>query len=383
MSPSHPPETPVPMRVRICSHITQTKFVHVEDSLGIGKLRLFAGTYRKGNGMDDHTSHFMDVDDARVVFNALAMAEPDFTYKEYKGTAQPGGQVTSRVLSVAIKGEQVYLELKAGPGKTTPTGAVTPNGRAKVEVNVAFKRYEARRLGRTVLAYLQAWDILRLMSHRNLLGKVAAYEWVPTAGQNGTGRKPATGRTQPIQPTATVLRPQKVLTSNKPMNEAPKPKVNGAASAAAAIPTLPASSHPPAISGQRPTRPLTRRGPAVPPIPPAVKSGAPIAAASPTSVTTSQKNGPVIEKPPLSPAPSATISQPDSPGQVSPQATAVAQAIYGADELPLRYGDATLVDGSNAAEVKAFQQYQAERGEEPPSRPRLREFMRQHSPDSG
>lgn len=71
MQPVQPPENPVPMRVRICSHVTQAKFLHIEDSLGIGKLRLFAGTYRKGNGMDVHTHHFMDVDDARVVFNAL------------------------------------------------------------------------------------------------------------------------------------------------------------------------------------------------------------------------------------------------------------------------------------------------------------------------
>ncbi|MBK9054450.1 MAG: hypothetical protein IPL78_27135 [Chloroflexi bacterium] len=45
--------------------MTQAKFLHIEDSLAIGKLpRLFAGTYRKGNGMDVHTHHFMDVDDA-------------------------------------------------------------------------------------------------------------------------------------------------------------------------------------------------------------------------------------------------------------------------------------------------------------------------------
>lgn len=35
-------------RVRIYSHITQSRFLHVEDALSIGKLRLFGGNYRQG-----------------------------------------------------------------------------------------------------------------------------------------------------------------------------------------------------------------------------------------------------------------------------------------------------------------------------------------------
>ncbi len=225
MQPAQPPENPVPMRVRICSHVTQAKFLHIEDSLAIGKLRLFAGTYRKGNGMDVHTHHFMDVDDARVVFNALAIAEPNFTYKEYKGTAQSGGKVTSRVLSVTSKGDQVYLELKTGPGKKTPTGAVTPNGKAEVEANVAFKTYEARRLGQTVLAYIQAWDILRLMAHRNLLGKMAAYELVPTTSQNGTNGKPANGRVHPARSTGSGV--AQVVKGQTPPQKHPHRKPQG------------------------------------------------------------------------------------------------------------------------------------------------------------
>jgi hypothetical protein len=214
--------------------VTQAKFLHIEDSLGIGKLRLFAGTYRKGNGMDVHTHHFMDVDDARVVFNALATAEPNFTYKEYKGTAQPDGKVTSRVLSVTNKGDQVYLELKAGRGKKTPTGAVTPNGKAEVEANVAFKTYEARRLGQTVLAYIQAWDILRLMAHRNLLGKMAAYELVPTTSRNSTNGQ----QVHAIQPAATAAASQGVpVPDNSVKGRRPlKEKPNAAASTPVAKP---------------------------------------------------------------------------------------------------------------------------------------------------
>jgi hypothetical protein len=102
---------------------------------------------------------------------ALARGEEGFNYKEYKGTPARNGQPTvSRVLTAAVKGEQVYIELKTGPGKLTPTGAVTPAGAATVEVNVAFKRHEAQRLAAEVLAYLQAWDVVRMMGQRQAVG---------------------------------------------------------------------------------------------------------------------------------------------------------------------------------------------------------------------
>ncbi len=403
MQPTQLPENPVPMRVRICSHVTQAKFLHIEDSLGIGKLRLFAGTYRKGNGMDVHTHHFMDVDDARVVFNALAVAEPNFTYKEYKGTAQPGGNVTSRVLSVTSKGDQVYLELKAGPGKKTPTGAVTPNGKAEVEANVAFKMYEARRLGQTVLAYIQAWDILRLMAHRNLLGKMAAYELVPTTSQKGANGKQVNGQVHPARSTAAAAAPQKAQTPGKPAVEgqrlADKPApINAAAStsptppvahlrqatqpsvpdnaptpiAAATPPTPTANSQRLAANGPLPTRPLTRRGPAPRPMLAKPQAGAsatpmpkqPIAAAT-TSTPTPSNQSP------------ATNGQ-GTPRTVPPAAaTAMAEAVYGSTDQPLRYRNGTMVDLSNQAEVQAFLRYQQEKQQVPQSRPRLRIYAQQ------
>ena len=58
------------------------------------------------------------------------------------------------MLSVKVKGQNVYIELKTGDGKLTQAGAITPNGAAKTAVNVTFKLAEARRLGATVLAYI-------------------------------------------------------------------------------------------------------------------------------------------------------------------------------------------------------------------------------------
>lgn len=179
------------LRVRIHSHVTQSRFLHVEDALGIGKIRLFAGTYRRGAGLQQHAHHFVDIADARIVFGAMARAEPGFNYREYKGTPTDSGAV-SRVLSVQVKGENVYVELKSGPGKLTTTGAVTPAGKATVEVNVGFKLYEARRMGSAVLAYLRAWDVMQMLEHRDAIGQPGPYLIVPaTSDGMENGREPS------------------------------------------------------------------------------------------------------------------------------------------------------------------------------------------------
>ena len=45
----------------------------MEDALGLssGKLRLFAGRYRRSEGTEAHSFHFIDLADARVIFGAL------------------------------------------------------------------------------------------------------------------------------------------------------------------------------------------------------------------------------------------------------------------------------------------------------------------------
>ncbi len=60
-NPMSTQQTPFPSatnRVRIYSHMTQSKFLHVEDALNIDKIRLFAGEYRKNSGMNAHGHHF-------------------------------------------------------------------------------------------------------------------------------------------------------------------------------------------------------------------------------------------------------------------------------------------------------------------------------------
>lgn len=237
-------------RVRIASHVTQSRFLHVEDSLKIGKVRLFAGTYRKGTGMQEFANFYQDIADARVVFAALAEGRDGFQYKEYKGTpGKNGSGAESRVLSVAVKEENVYMELKAGPGKETPTGAITPAGAARVAVNVTFKRHEAQRLALTTLAYMQAWDVLRMMAHRQMVGGLRPYMLAPT--------EPLRHEEETIRtPQAPIRNPARPLTRKGVV--ARRVNGNGGGHAVTAVPAVPPSpatavpaAPPPAVPSAR------------------------------------------------------------------------------------------------------------------------------------
>ncbi|MCA9872127.1 MAG: hypothetical protein KC441_00670 [Anaerolineales bacterium] len=222
-----------PTRVRICNHITQSRFLHVEDALAIGKVRIFAGRYRRSEGTEAHGFHFIDLADARVLFKALARGEQGFRHKEYKGTPpQNGNSTISRVLSIAVKGEKVYIELKTGPGKLTNTGAITPNGPAKVEVNVGFKLYEARRMAASVLAYIHAWDVMRMMCHhgviadQQMVSRPLPYLLVPaTSAANDIRSAPANGVPKPNGAT----KPPVVANGRPVTRKDSVPKANGAA----------------------------------------------------------------------------------------------------------------------------------------------------------
>jgi len=125
------------------------------------------------------------------------------------------------------------VELKSEPGKLTPTGAITPNGLAKVEVNVTFKLYAARRMGTAVLAYLHAWDVLRMMVHRRSVGQPAPYLLVAAASEQNGGpngaAKPQNGSAQ-----NNGIHPQQSAVANgRPVTR----KSNGQANGKAAGPT--------------------------------------------------------------------------------------------------------------------------------------------------
>jgi hypothetical protein len=330
-------------RVRIYSHVTQSRFLHIEDTLSIGKVRLFAGTYRKGQGMDACTNAFMDISDARIIFSALARGEQGFSYKEYKGTppqtrhldrasvssdldelsrvvdplgagSKPGRRngktAVSRVLSITVKGENVYIELKAGPGQITETGAIMPNGKPEVEVNIAFKLYEARRMAASVLAYIHAWDVMRMMVNQQMVSRPTSYLLVP-----------ATSATSDVQVNVPKL------------NGTVRPSVGAASSNGRLVSREPVTEAKSMI-GKRPNdRPLK-------PAPP-VK----VEAAKPDTTSTKRPNR--------------------------------AKLAVVADTRPLQYGDGKMVDGTNLTEVQTFQQYTAEKKAVPKSKAVLLDYYRQ------
>jgi len=147
-------------RVTITKWMNRSRFIQVEDALEIGKVRLFLGGYRKGEGMDEHAQHYLDLEDARVIFSDLADGLA-LVYKEYKGSVN--GTVTSRILSVKRDKDAYWFEVTNGPGKASPTGAVMPDGKPSAQVAIGLPVYDARRLGHAVMAYLRAWEARNLL----------------------------------------------------------------------------------------------------------------------------------------------------------------------------------------------------------------------------
>ena len=148
-------------RYRIHSHLTRSRFLHVGDALDIGKVRLFAGEYRRGQGASVTAVHYLDAADARVLLSDLAWGK-SVDYVEYKGSTNngKGGLPLSRVLKAKTNGDKVWVRLENGPGQVLGEGAVKPAGDPEAVVNVPLTIWEARRLAYAVLAHLAAWEVV-------------------------------------------------------------------------------------------------------------------------------------------------------------------------------------------------------------------------------
>jgi hypothetical protein len=149
-------------RYRIHSHMTRSSFLHVEHALEIGKVRLFAGQYKRGEGAKVTAYHYLDVADVRVLLNDLAWGK-GVDFIEYKGTDNREGP-KSRVLKVKRNGEKVWVRLENGPGQTIGEGAVKPAGDPDAVVNVPLSVWDARKLAHAILAYVQAWEVITFRS---------------------------------------------------------------------------------------------------------------------------------------------------------------------------------------------------------------------------
>ena len=153
-----------PARVRVYSEITRTAILHVEDALDIGKLRLFLIAYQRGQGASATVAHFLDVEDARVLAADLASGRLPDKFVDYKGSPHgPNGKPLSRVLKVEDRGDDqrapLVLQVANGPGQVIGEGAIKPDGKPDVEIAILLTRWQARRLGHALQAYLLAWQV--------------------------------------------------------------------------------------------------------------------------------------------------------------------------------------------------------------------------------
>lgn len=147
-------------RKRLHSHVTRSRFLHLEDALDIGKVRLFAGEYKRGQGSNATVHHFLDLADARVLLADLSWGKKvEFT--DYKGSG--GDDPQSRVLKIKTNGDKVWFEIQNGPGQIIGQGAVKPAGKPDAAVSIPLTVWEARKLAHAALAYIRAWEIHHLL----------------------------------------------------------------------------------------------------------------------------------------------------------------------------------------------------------------------------
>lgn len=150
-----------PERTRLFSHLTKTRFLHIEDALANGrKLRFFVGSFERGHGANVTAYAFLDVDDARVIMSDLSWGRP-VDYLEYTGGRDSADALISRVLKFQRKEDKIWIEVHNGVGEELSGGAIRPKGQPFAEISIPLTVWEARKMAHACLAYLQAWELAR------------------------------------------------------------------------------------------------------------------------------------------------------------------------------------------------------------------------------
>ena len=150
-----------PRNFRIISYTSKARILHVEDALDLGKIRLEMWSYEKGKGASANVEHYMDADDARLLFVDLSSGQLPEKYEELKGTFRDG-EPQSRTLRVEDLGDKarqpIKITISNGPGEVLGAGAIKPKkGAKRTEISVLLPRREARKIALAVLAHMNAW----------------------------------------------------------------------------------------------------------------------------------------------------------------------------------------------------------------------------------
>jgi hypothetical protein len=152
---------------RIEEYMTRTTWLHFQGAMEIGKIQLFAGRYRAGEGSDLSLSHYVDAITMRPLLHDLSWGKP-VNFVDYKGTVGDNGAV-SRVLRVNTSNDgKTYWTLTHGPGTPTKTGAVMPkkdvHDDLKQKLNIGMEKEVARQIAYSILEYMIAWRTASLMA---------------------------------------------------------------------------------------------------------------------------------------------------------------------------------------------------------------------------
>ncbi len=146
---------------KIISHMTQSAFLHFMDATEIGKVKLFAGHYKRGEGADQTARHYVDVRTFRPILHDLSWGKV-VEFVDFKGSEKGAdGKPESRVLKIRSgkdkkERDAVFITLQAGPGAVVGEGAVKPAGAPTTEVNIVLLREQARQIAYDVLEFLTA-----------------------------------------------------------------------------------------------------------------------------------------------------------------------------------------------------------------------------------
>lgn len=147
--------------------MTRSAFLHVQDALAIGKVKIWVGRYQQGGGCTGQGSAYLDVDAVRVIFGDILLRGglPEKLYPgqkaEFFGGSEREGRVTARVLRFRedpSKRSPVVVEVSTGPGKRNPLGGFAPAGELET-VGIYLDVFTARKVSAQVLAELQAWEV--------------------------------------------------------------------------------------------------------------------------------------------------------------------------------------------------------------------------------
>jgi len=60
-------------------------------------------------------------------------------------------------------GDRVWIEVQNGLGQELGEGAVKPHGQPLAAISIPLTVFEARKMGFACLAYLQAWEVGRIL----------------------------------------------------------------------------------------------------------------------------------------------------------------------------------------------------------------------------